>query len=310
MLQVLIVICALLCVLLMAHVVWKYVRRKEPPSTSDAIELVGVLIAIITLLLAQAQNETTSTAGVPLAPPVSMPTATLTRALPTDTSAPDQTDMSLPTSTPTWTATSGPTATATPTLGVDSLRIPEKDGMTQLYVPASSFRMGSTNADANAESDEKPQHEVYLDAFWIDQTEVTNAQYVLFLNELGEHAGACDGHDCIETLDDVNGYSHTLRQGAAYVVEDGYADHPVINVSWYGANAYCAWAGRQLPTEAQWEKAAGGVDGRIYPWGNETPTCDLANYRGCVGSTSLWVVMLLAPVPMGLWIWRVMCGNG
>lgn len=156
--------------------------------------------------------------------------------------------------------------------------------MTELYVPPGRFLMGST--DANADDDEKPQHEVYLDAFWIDETEVTNAQYVLFLNEVGNHLGQCDGQDCIETLDDGNGDSHILRQGETYVVEAGYADHPVINVSWYGANAYCAWAGRTLPTEAQWERAACGEDARIYPWGNTSPTCDLVNYSGCVGGTS------------------------
>lgn len=193
------------------------------------------------------------------------------------------------------------TLTMTPTgtrdaLTIDALpaaitpgtRVSAVDGMTQLYVPAGSFLMGSTDADANARSDEQPQHDVYQDGFWIDETEVTNAQYVLFLNDVGSHLGQCDGQDCIATKSESSS-SHILLQGGNYEVEDGFADHPVILVSWYGASAYCAWAGRALPTEAQWEKAARGEDGRIYPWGDASPTCDLANVYVndyCVGSTS------------------------
>ena len=138
-----------------------------------------------------------------------------------------------------------------PTLGSTWLR--PADEMTMVYVPEGTFPMGSEDGG----SDESPVHDVTLDGFWIDQTEVTNAQYALCIE-----AGICSGS--------VSG-------------ED---DHPVVNVNWHEAEAYCAWVGGKLPTEAQWEYAARGEDGRIYPWGDETPDCEIANYSGCVGDTS------------------------
>jgi len=154
--------------------------------------------------------------------------------------------------------------TATPYQGSLPLTITDQDGKTMVLVPAGPFLMGSTDADSAADSDEKPQHEVYLDAYYIDKTEVTNAEFCRFLNEQGnqEEGGVTwleiDSGDCL-----------IERSGSQFVPKAGYADHPVIMVSWYGAQAYAAWAGKRLPTEAEWEKAARGTDGRIYPWGNE-----------------------------------------
>jgi formylglycine-generating enzyme required for sulfatase activity len=111
-----------------------------------------------------------------------------------------------------------------------------------IYMPPGVFIMGSDEGN----SDEQPMHTVYLDAFYIDGTEVTNAQYRACVE-----AGAC----------------HTPGQTTYYDNPD-YAEHPVVYVSWNDANAYCWWAGRRLPTEAEWEKAARGMDGRVYPWGN------------------------------------------
>ena len=170
------------------------------------------------------------------------PTASLT---PSRTPVPSQT----PTATPTATATLAPGAT----------RVREADGMVMVYVPAGPFEMGSNNGD----SDERPVHTVTLDAFWIDQTEVTNAMYALCVG-----AGAC--REPAQT----NAYRNTSR-----------ANHPVVYVNWQQASDYCAWADTRLPTEAEWEKAARGSDGHTYPWGNNNPTCRLANYRGCVSST-------------------------
>lgn len=144
--------------------------------------------------------------------------------------------------------------------------------------------MGTGPNDIDANSDEGPQSEVYLDSFWIDLTEVTNAQFALFLNNNGGHLGTCLGNNCMKSKEQHE-MSHISSTGNVYTVESGYEDHPVIMVTWYGASTYCQWAGRRLPTEAEWEKAARGDDGRRFPWGdnfegNEANFCDLSCEAG------------------------------
>jgi serine/threonine-protein kinase len=129
--------------------------------------------------------------------------------------------------------------------------VSEKDGMRLHYVPAGAFVMGN---DAGGEV-QQPVHEVSLDAFWIDETEVTNRMYALCVQ-----AGACQAPP---------NQSSYMRKN--YYADAQYGDYPVLYVAWEDANGYCAWAGRALPTEAQWEKAARGTDERLYPWGNQTP---------------------------------------
>jgi formylglycine-generating enzyme required for sulfatase activity len=174
----------------------------------------------------------------------------------------------------------GPASRPIPVAPVQDTRIRPADGMTMVHVPGGEFRMGRTW------SLQDRVHTVELDAFWIDQTEVTNGQYVQFLNVLGAHTGACGGRDCVETQVEDR-YSHILlrSQDGRYVVERGFENHPITQVSWYGAQAYCTWAGGRLPTEAEWEKAARGTDGRAYPWGNESPDCDKAQYGDCGEAT-------------------------
>jgi eukaryotic-like serine/threonine-protein kinase len=194
--------------------------------------------------------------------------------IPNPTSPPVSTATVQPTDTMQPTAIVQPTATATATLeptatlGVGSTWARPADGMVLVYVPAGEFTMGSP--EGTGEGDEHPQHLVNLDAYWIDQTEVTNAMYALCVEE----------GDCKPPYE-TKSYTH-----ASYYGNSQYVDYPVIYVDWNQSNAYCQWAGGQLPTEAQWEKAARDTDGRTYPWGNVSPTCSLTNYGGCVGDTS------------------------
>jgi len=123
--------------------------------------------------------------------------------------------------------------------------------MVMVYVPGGTFQMGSDEGDPSAGGDEFPQHSVTLDGFWIDQMEVTNAQYRQCVE-----AGACRAPT-------------TCNRGEPTYGEVARADHPVVCVDWSGAAAYCAWAGARLPTEAEWEYVARGPQGLVYPWGGE-----------------------------------------
>ncbi len=181
-------------------------------------------------------------------------------------------------------------------LGDTELR--KLDSMEMVFVPAGTFMMGSSDKQIDKAMDdciklyhgendckrqiysnqEQPQHEVYVDAFWMDKAEVTNAQFCKFLNANGNqktngirwfepgagHRGVIYGY--IEELDGV------------FKLKDGYEDYPVIEVSWYGAKAYCDWVGGRLPTEAEWEYAAKGTLNSVYPWGNEF-NGNIVNYR-------------------------------
>jgi formylglycine-generating enzyme required for sulfatase activity len=163
------------------------------------------------------------------------------------------------------TATEMPTETATPIPSGPLSEITDPMGVVMVLVEEGNFSMGSNNGDA----DEKPIQSVYLDAYYIDKFEVTNALYQACVN-----AGACKPP--------VNAGSFTR---SSYYGNAQYNDYPVVYVDWNMANAYCQWREARLPTEAQWEKAARGTDERTYPWGRGID-CQKANYQGCINGTS------------------------
>jgi formylglycine-generating enzyme required for sulfatase activity len=139
------------------------------------------------------------------------------------------------------------------------------DGVTLVCVPAGEFLMGAADNDPLAEDHEKPQHRVYLDAFWIDRTEVTNANFAKCMAD-----GACR----------PKVYELSAKTYTPYAIHPDYQDYPAFLYEADVAAAYCKWARRRLPTEAEWEKAARGTDARLYPWGNDLD-CTKASYYSC-----------------------------
>jgi len=134
----------------------------------------------------------------------------------------------------------------------------ETDTVPMVTIPAGTFLMG--NPEGKGREDERPQRSVYLDEFAIDQVEVTNQRYMEFVKATGHRSPP-------------NPYGTGSLQSIK-----GLEELPVVQTTWYDAKAYCTWAKKRLPTEAEWEKAARGTDGRLYPWGNEPPTTKRANF--------------------------------
>ena len=179
---------------------------------------------------------------------------------------------------------------ATPQQGAHTSTIIGKDGAEMVLIPAGDFQMGSNDSDA--EDDEKPVHTVYVDAFYIDKYEVTNAQFKAFVdaNPQWRKNRMPQKYHNGDYLLDWSGNSYPSGKG----------NHPVAWVSWYAAMAYAQWAGKRLPTEAEWEKAArGGLVGNKYPWGNAIINTRRANYTWDVGNTT--PVGMYAPNGYGLY---------
>jgi len=209
---------------------------------------VGILVSA-TFVVAACQPATVpASSGEPVVPPMDTPTRFSTAATPPYDLAP----------------TSPPTEEAASV----STQVSEADGMTQLLVYAGTVIMGGV--DVYADNDELPPHLVRIDAFWIDQVEVTNGMHDLCVEN-----GAC-----------IPPPSFRSDDRASYYNDEQFRDYPVVNVSWSDAEVYCAWAGRRLPTEAEWERAARGDDMRTYPWGDEPPDEQLANFNNVIGDTS------------------------
>lgn len=159
-------------------------------------------------------------------------------------------------------ATAGPTRACTE---IGQTWTSPVDGAILVCIPAGDFLMGAAEDDPQAQANEKPQHRVYLDAFWMDRTEVTNANFAKCVAD-----GACR-----PKIYEVSAKTYT-----PYAIHPDYQDFPAFLYEADVAAAYCQWAGRRLPTEAEWEKAARGPDGRTYPWGNELD-CTKATYYAC-----------------------------
>ena len=201
-------------------------------------------------------NITSTPIAVENTTPTSLPTLVLVKDTPTfeasatATPTPTAIPTAIPTSTPTLQLSATPTIKTNNSPGYDigSETVRPKDGSEMVYVPAGNFTMGASRDDPDAQADEFPSHRVFVDAFWIDKYEVTIELYQKCANE-----GVCT---------------------KLYIDTPEYSDFnwslqlPMITVNWNDATTYCEWAGGRLPTEAEWEKAAKGIDERFYPWGN------------------------------------------
>lgn len=152
------------------------------------------------------------------------------------------------------------TRLATLTADAGQERLSPADQMKQRYVPAGNFLLGSNGRFAGMYL--LPPETLYLPAFWIDQTEITNRQY----------AGCVLAGHCQEP-------PHCSSESEGF--DDSTSDSlPVVCVNWYDAQAYCQWAGRRLIKDMEWEKAARGIDGRTFPWGEDVGSCETVNYGG------------------------------
>jgi formylglycine-generating enzyme required for sulfatase activity len=160
-----------------------------------------------------------------------------------------------------------------PALASDCGAVPED----MVCVPEGTFIRGADDSD----EDRTPASKVWLSTFWIERFEVTNDKFNACIK-----AGGCKKHESYK------GFMGPRQ--------------PAVGITWFNAQNYCAWAGRRLPTEAEWEKAARGTDGDLYPWGNEPPTCERAHTRGCTPEVTLEVGSL----PAGHYGIFDMAGNG
>ena len=149
-----------------------------------------------------------------------------------------------------------------------------QDGGVMVFVPSGTFQMGvSTGGVADAGMNEFPEHPVQVDGFWIDKYPINNKQYAEFLNLRGNQQ-----EGGVTWLELESEFCLIEKRGKYYWPIRGFENHPVIDVSWYGARAYCEWIGGRLLTEAEWEYAASGPENRIYPWGNEYD-CTKGNFH-------------------------------
>lgn len=160
-----------------------------------------------------------------------------------------------------------PTNTLLPTGTPIPLEIKDSKNVPMRLIPAGEFTMGDDNS---GDLDSRPALTVDMEAFYIDKFEVTNEMY----------------DACVYAVECRRPLQLGSATRSSYYKNSVYANYPVIYVDWKMAKTYCEWRGARLPTEAEWEKAARGTDGRPYPWGTDEPDCSFANLSGCVGDTA------------------------
>jgi len=226
------------------------------------VALLLIIVGLIGSVVSQGETAVVLPTDIPKPTatwtPTEMPVvaviSTATLILPTATPIPPTNTLVPPTDTP-IPPTPIPTETDVPLKGSE-----------MILVPVGEFTMGSDTGN----DDEKPIHKIYLNNYYIDKYEITNVQYAECVS-----AGKCTQPH--ETNSDTRD---------TYYGRPKFANYPVIYVNWMQAKAYCEFAGKRLPTEAEWEKAARGTDGRMYPWGNDEPNDKLLNYGGNVDDTT------------------------
>ena len=158
---------------------------------------------------------------------------------------------------------------------------PEATAEGMMLVNRGPFTMGSDRDGPN----EAPAHRLYLGPFWIDRHKVTNREFADFLNARGPRSAEGEGYFDAEDADARIHRAQGPGERPRWVADAGFASHPVVEASWFGARDYCLWRGLRLPTEAEWEKAARGDDARRYPWGDAPPTPARAVYGRAYNAT-------------------------
>lgn len=248
---------------------------KSPDASPPTVVVVAKLPESSPTIIPPAPSEVpTST----IAPSETLTPTAVAQIIPSSTSRFTYTPLPSVTSVPSTATSLPPTETPrpTPTLGIGSTFISDDDGALLVYVPHGEFVVGSSWDDRLAMEDEHPQQIVYLSAFWIDATEVTNSQY----------------QNCVIAGNCSPPMKVSSATRTRYFNNAEYDEYPVIWVDWLQATSYCEWAGRRLPTDVEWEKAARGTDGRKYPWGDEPANLLLvtgearANFASISGDTT------------------------